>query len=51
MSEDDGPFTFWAEDIYRLSIYIYMSKANKGLSTRVLTTFSEVQIFHKKSFS
>ena len=24
-----------------------MSKANKGLSTRVLTTFPEVQIFHK----
>ena len=24
-----------------------MSKANKGLSTGVLTTFSEVQIFHK----
>ena len=24
-----------------------MSKANKGLSTRILTTFPEVQIFHK----
>ena len=24
-----------------------MSKANKGLSTRVLTTFPGVQIFHK----
>ena len=27
--------------------WAYMSKATKGLSTRVLTTFSEVQIFHK----